>query len=174
MLLFFCRKQLEQVQLNLYKDWVCFRAGDSWSCLFLIKYYPCKWHTHFFLFNCHGWGIKSMHQFNKMLSSAGHAKCNQSAVARMATRHRGALLTLGKRHSGWALFHSKRKKQLKKSNRCFIQWARCLIHKQKWRAVKERSQYTVIFNWCKFDVQTISGQFPHICVHQQEEKQLGC
>lgn len=53
---FFCCKQLEQVQLNLNKDWVCFWAGDSCSCLFLIKYYPCKWHTHFFLFNCHGWG----------------------------------------------------------------------------------------------------------------------
>lgn len=53
---FFCCKQLEQVQLNLYQDWVCFWAGDSCSCLFLIKYYRYKWHTHFFLFNCHGWG----------------------------------------------------------------------------------------------------------------------
>lgn len=52
---FLCCKQLEQVQLNLYKVWVCFWAGDSCSCLFLIKCYPCKWHAHFFLFNCHGW-----------------------------------------------------------------------------------------------------------------------
>lgn len=37
-----------------------------------------------------------MHQFNKILSSAGHTKCNQSAIARMAMRHRCVLLLSGK------------------------------------------------------------------------------
>lgn len=98
-----------------------------------------------------------MHQFNKMLSSAGHAECNQSAIACMAMRHRRALLTLREGIQTELCFTQRERATKKIKLWCYIHRARCLMCKQKSRAVKERSQYTVIFNWYRFDVQKSVG-----------------